>query len=106
MVSAFLPDQGRAKVENFLYENNSTITVKVDKKDPAGEKSNDGFIHIKVEGGQAPYSISVFSTAVTTQKIKGAEVKLKDLGPGTYMFIIQDQSKTIVKEVVELSVRK
>jgi hypothetical protein len=101
----FFPNSGNAGEYSFISEKTS-ISLIIDSKDASSENAKDGYIHMKIKGGEAPYSVSVFSTVINHQTFNGAEVKLKDLGPGTYMFVIQDQSRTIVKEIVELSVRK
>lgn len=82
------------------------LSVEITKKDASGENSSDGFIHIKVSGGEAPYSINLFSTTVKADKAKDRELKLNNLKPGTYLFIVQDNAKTIKRETVEISVRK
>jgi hypothetical protein len=82
---------------------NKDLSIQIDKKDASGKNSSDGYIYIKVNGGEGPYSINVFSTAIPFQNVKANELKLDNIPSGTYLVIVQDKSLKIIRETVELA---
>ncbi|MBX9853123.1 MAG: hypothetical protein K2X86_15375 [Cytophagaceae bacterium] len=84
----------------------SDLIIDIEKKDASGTDKKDGEIRIKITGGQAPYSISLFSTTIKAQKFEGNEVNIDNLSSGTYLFIIQDSNKEIKQESVTILTRQ
>lgn len=82
----------------------SDLSVSVKTKDASNKDSKDGYISINITGGSPPYNISIFSTTINHQtKENTNKLELKELAPGSFMFIIQDESKKIVQQTVTIS---
>ena len=97
----FFPGQGRAGHDTY-FSNQSSFSILIDKKDASSAEARDGSIHLKIQGGKAPYSIHCFNPYSTPIKFTGENVTMESLGTGVYLFIIQDSSGHIESKEIKI----
>lgn len=86
---------------------NEELGAEINKKDASGENVADGSIHIKIKGGNGPYSISIFSTVTQAENFQSnKELILKNVKAGKYLIIIQDNQNHIYQEMITISAKK
>ncbi len=85
-------------------KNQSDLSVSVKTKDASARDANDGYILLNITGGEAPYTIDLYSTTLGFKKIENKnELELKDLNPGAYLFFIQDKSYKLIQKSITIS---
>jgi hypothetical protein len=80
--------------------NENELLASVETKDASGNEMNDAFIKLKISGGQGPYNIHCFSPYSLPSGSVGYELKVENIKPGKYLFVIQDKKgQSLVKEI-------
>jgi hypothetical protein len=93
-------EQAENLLSNLADHKQNDLNATVETKDASGADNNDGFIKIKISGGQGPYSIYCFTPYSLPYEKIGEELKLENIKPGSYLFVIQDKfKKSLVKEI-------
>jgi hypothetical protein len=95
------PEEAENLISDLTDRIQNDLNATVETKDASGADNNDGFIKIKITGGQGPYSIYCFSPYSLPYETIGQELKLENIKPGNYLFVIQDKfKKSLVKEIM------
>jgi hypothetical protein len=97
-----LPITGKAfdSDKNSILSSKEEISIQIDKKDVSGENKSDGYIKLKITGGNGPFKISFFSPYALPSHTKGDKLSLENLKSGEYLLVVQDSfGETFTKEV-------
>ena len=93
MLTGIFPGQGNAR-QDIFSDQSPSFTITIDKKDASSAEAKDGYINIKVEGGEAPYKVNLFSpySSPSNHELKGNEWSIKNIKPGDYLIVVQDNT--------------
>jgi hypothetical protein len=78
------------------------LSIQIDKKDASGENISDGYIHIKIMGGAAPYGIRCIGPKTNLNITDKNKVEINNLGKGEYLIIARDNSGNIKYQTLEI----
>jgi hypothetical protein len=87
-----------------VSKNQTDLSVSVKTKEASSKDANDGYIHLNITGGNPPYIIDIHSqTSAYQRKESTGKLELNNLIPGSFIFIIVDDSKKIIQQSVTIS---
>ncbi|MBO9702667.1 MAG: hypothetical protein J7604_20820 [Sporocytophaga sp.] len=87
-----------------VSKDQADLSVSVKTKDASSKDAKDGYILLNITGGEAPYTIDIHSqTSAYQRKESTGKLELKKLLPGSFIFIIVDNSKKMIQQSVTIS---
>ncbi len=90
-----------------VSKDQSDLSVSVKTKDASAKDASDGYIQLSITGGVPPYDVSIFRDPLIQEfKENIYNLELKDLRPGSFLFVIKDSTENITQQSVRISYNK